>query len=451
MSTTEEKDKPVQPTDPAHHDEDSEGEITEAEKNQLKMVTEEPSVLSANEEEYMQRAKRLVEKVTGIEIKVDNPREVKAGAFSKNYIAYEIVGADKNGPINALRRYREFDTLRQKLKENWPGIFIPSLPEKKATTNADITAERQIFLDHFLKKCARLEYIFYSEEVQLFLRSTASSDELIKSINNISKKNCASIYETYKGLFPEFDDKVTKEKEEEVFNKIKSLKASLTEVVTMRNLLKGMRTYRPAFKSLKTDLTLYIGQHVMAKTKEKEERDAKTERISKYTDLEKTEDIKTLLSNLKVLQFDLEYFFQISNDLSTVYKEIGHNTGIVNDAQSQIQSIKVSDKDVVSEGLFKKVPKEMKLRELEKTLETGKENLEGARKLHDLIINLLDKQEVPLILYMKRMGLADGIMELAKRRYACLEKEREIIDMFESELSQSKDELSKSTAATTVA
>lgn len=77
------------------------------------------------------KAKKLIEdEDTGIEISVSEPSQ-KGGGLSKKYMVYKITGHDEKGPFEAQRRYNEFKELRAKLTENWPGIFIPPLPEKK--------------------------------------------------------------------------------------------------------------------------------------------------------------------------------------------------------------------------------------------------------------------------------------------------------------------------------
>lgn len=75
------------------------------------------------------------EKPLQIDIQVKNPTLINEGIMSKAYILYDIEGADKHGPFSAKRRYRDFFELRSKLTENWPGVLVPPLPEKKIQVN----------------------------------------------------------------------------------------------------------------------------------------------------------------------------------------------------------------------------------------------------------------------------------------------------------------------------
>ena len=403
-------------------------QITETEKQELKMKIEEPSRPTAKDAEDIARAKALFEKETGIEIQVCNPQEKKGGAFSKNYTTYDVVGKDKNGKIQVSRRYKEFDLLRTKLKENWPGIFIPALPEKKVQkTAARITTERLIFLDHFIKKCAKMDHIFYSEEMQIFLHSTGSSDELMRHLNQLPIKSCSTLYHQYKMIFPEYQGGDTKDLESIVFKKLEVLKVVLQDVDKMRNTLKKMTNYRGDFKHLKSAFVNYLGKDAISKIKDPEIQAKQKTMMRDFAKVEKQDDITTLNSNLKVLKKDIECFFSITNDLSQIYKTIGHSNGVITSSKKELELVKNSDKDWVSEGLFSKVPKEAKIRELESVIQKVTDELESAHHLKSFIFTMLDKQEIPLILYVKNIGMANGIMELIDKRTTALKKEQEVL------------------------
>ena len=66
---------------------------------------------------------------------------------------YHIKGnfLEKNQEI--IRRYRDFDLLHIKLSQNWPGIFVPPIAQKKYFGNLDIKTinERIYQLENFLQ------------------------------------------------------------------------------------------------------------------------------------------------------------------------------------------------------------------------------------------------------------------------------------------------------------
>ena len=47
------------------------------------------------------------------------------------YTSYTLQGSKIPEPVS--RRYRDFDALRKKFVERWPGVFIPNIPHKKTS------------------------------------------------------------------------------------------------------------------------------------------------------------------------------------------------------------------------------------------------------------------------------------------------------------------------------
>lgn len=409
-------------------DEGYDGGITNAEKDQLKFDAGETRVAEVDESKDMEYARVIIEKNSSIDIKVWNPTERKGGLMSKNYYVYEIVGKDKLGEFKSLRRFSEFEAIRKKLKDNWPGIFIPAIPDK-TLNNADakVIEERILFLDHFVKKCARVDHIYYSEEFQLFLRSTGQSDEVIKLLYAFPQKSCTTIYNQYSILFPDFDEDCSSEKEEEISKRINKLKTYLVEVKAMRKTLKGMMEYRKEMKHLKGEFTKYIAKEALNKVASETQKEENKKEVMDYVDIEKLEDLNMLNNNLKVFKKDLESFFLITSDMSNIYKAIGESNGIIASTSRELGALKSMDQEVIKDGLFKKVNRNDKIREVEKIHQAAVEELKAAQALRGLIYNMLEKQEIPLILFVKNQALANGFRELANRRRRCLEKEEQIL------------------------
>lgn len=138
-----------------------------------------------------------------ITIEVKNPTLVNEGVMSKTYIIYDVEGSDKHGPFAIKRRFKDFFELRTRLVENWPGVMIPPLPEKKiqGNTDSEFVLERKGLLDYFVKRCSSLPHIYYSDEMQTFLRL---SDEQFKKEFSIKKvANPVTILRKYTDAFPE--------------------------------------------------------------------------------------------------------------------------------------------------------------------------------------------------------------------------------------------------------
>ena len=64
---------------------------------------------------------------------------------------YTIRGSDELGQFETIRRYSEFDLIRQYLLKNWPGFYVPPIPEKKIMNKSDqeFIEHRRIQLEYF--------------------------------------------------------------------------------------------------------------------------------------------------------------------------------------------------------------------------------------------------------------------------------------------------------------
>jgi len=92
---------------------------------------------------------------------------------------------DEEGEFKTIRRYREFDALANVLKTRWPGIYVPSIPEKKYLNDKsdEFIEERRSLLQRFLKECAKYDYIIYSKEFKLFARGNGEVDKVLASLS----------------------------------------------------------------------------------------------------------------------------------------------------------------------------------------------------------------------------------------------------------------------------
>lgn len=100
------------------------------------------------------------------EFSVRNPHD--AGGFT----AYDCKGKDKQGLWEGKRRYNEFYELHDTLQKRFPGVPIPCIPPKKAFNNKDLVfvQDRTFYLQRFLRKIARIEFLIDSTEFLMFSR-----------------------------------------------------------------------------------------------------------------------------------------------------------------------------------------------------------------------------------------------------------------------------------------
>lgn len=131
---------------------------------------------------------------------VSNP-VIKDGM--KKYVVYSLKGIAIHEDV--VRRFSDFFSLRKKLVERWPGIFIPAIPPKKAVGNLDddTIETRMRLLNSFCYKLSKSSFLFESEEVKLFQANTL---EVAKSIDKLKPHTDGEILEKYKVAFPDYYD-----------------------------------------------------------------------------------------------------------------------------------------------------------------------------------------------------------------------------------------------------
>ncbi|EAR89416.2 PX-SNX-like domain protein (macronuclear) [Tetrahymena thermophila SB210] len=118
------------------------------------------------------------------------------------YAMFTVSGKDRNGDFEIERRYSDFDQLRKLMLKRWPGCFIPPLPSKKAIGNTEsgFLNERKKYLHTFCNRIAKLGYLYYSAEFQLFIRHK-SKEEISKKLQTLEDISVVTIIEKFKGQF----------------------------------------------------------------------------------------------------------------------------------------------------------------------------------------------------------------------------------------------------------
>ena len=194
------------------------------------------------------------------EMYVCDPVKNKDGV--KAYTSYTLKGSRVPVPLN--RRYRDFDALRKKLMERWPGVFIPNIPHKKKVGNKEkrTVGLRVELINRFLKKLSKIEYLFNSEEMELFLQNSSS---VSKTLEGIKLEKYEDLLKRYSQAFQDYDEnfdiKAGKEDQEKFFKK-------LTEIYPK---LKGFRSLvKQAKEKYKNEQENYLAVINMLSLYEKE-------------------------------------------------------------------------------------------------------------------------------------------------------------------------------------
>ena len=132
---------------------------------------------------------------------ISDPKTEKDKVSS--YTTYKLQGTKIPEPL--IRRYSDFDALRRKFMQRWPGVFIPNIPHKKTVgaTDKDIVDLRIEIINRFLNKLSKIDYLFNSDEMELFLQNTTNVKD---TLNNIKEESYQELLKKYSSVFTDYDD-----------------------------------------------------------------------------------------------------------------------------------------------------------------------------------------------------------------------------------------------------
>ena len=175
---------------------------------------------------------------------VCDPALIKDGVTP--YTSYTLKGSKLPETLN--RRYRDFDALRKKLVERWPGVFIPNIPHKKTIGSTDKgTVELRIEqINRFLKKLSKIDYLFQSDEMELFLQN---SSNIPKILDNIKEESYQDKLKKYCQVFTDYDenfDTIAGKTDQENFSK--QLSIIYQNLRAFKNFIQGERERYSVFQ-----------------------------------------------------------------------------------------------------------------------------------------------------------------------------------------------------------
>ncbi|CAL5387359.1 hypothetical protein ACSBR2_002622 [Camellia fascicularis] len=151
-----------------------------------------------------------------LSVSVTDP--AKMGNGVQAYISYKVItktnlpeyqGSEKI----VIRRYSDFEWLRDRLFEKYKGIFIPPLPEKSTVEKFRFSAEfiemRRQALDVFVNRIASHHELQQSEDLRTFLQADEQTMERARSQETgIFKKKPADLMQIFKDVQSKVSDVV---------------------------------------------------------------------------------------------------------------------------------------------------------------------------------------------------------------------------------------------------
>ena len=162
------------------------------------------------------------------------------------YTSYTLKGSKLPETLN--RRYRDFDALRKKLVERWPGVFIPNIPHKKTIGSTDKGTVELIIeqINRFLKKLSNIDYLFKSDEMELFLQN---SSNIPKILDNIKEESYQDKLKKYCQVFTDYDenfDTIAGKTDQENFSK--QLSIIYQNLRAFKNFIQGEKERYSVFQ-----------------------------------------------------------------------------------------------------------------------------------------------------------------------------------------------------------
>ncbi|KAG0497281.1 hypothetical protein HPP92_001972 [Vanilla planifolia] len=143
---------------------------------------------------------------------------VKLGNGVQAYISYRVITKTNMPEYQAqekivIRRYSDFDWLRDRLTEKFKGIFIPPLPEKSTVEKFRFSAEfielRRQALDVFINRVASHPDLKQSEDLRTFLQEDEEAMERVKfHESGIFKKKPSEFMQIFKDVQSKVSDVV---------------------------------------------------------------------------------------------------------------------------------------------------------------------------------------------------------------------------------------------------
>ena len=170
---------------------------------------------------------------------VTDPVLIKDGITS--FMSYSLCGSLV--PQQIPRRYRDFDSLRNKLTERWPGVYIPNIPHKKAVgaNEKEFVENRKEMLNRFCSKLSEIPYLINSEEIRVF---TENVRDVPKSISTIPPHSYEELYSKYSTTFRDYNDDFNIAQSKIIQAQfLQILKSSCPRIRTFRELIKQSKEH----------------------------------------------------------------------------------------------------------------------------------------------------------------------------------------------------------------
>ena len=287
------------------------------------------------------------------------------------YVTYTLAGRSINQD-HLIRRFSDFFALREKLVERWPGIFIPSIPPKKAVGNLEPknVDHRMRKLNDFCYKLSHYSFLMNSEEVQMFQTATGDCGKAITALPKLSYTDILQKYQsTFTNYYENYDIILGKGKMIELSSflkrALKNIKAFKETVTTAYSRSEDeIERYISMMKSIQEYETKTLAEYVEDSNKLIFTTGDKSDIIDRMSALD-----TTLLNPYKYL---VDWIESEEMDLEAMLETLDGLTGLNTTMEKLQQKIDNIDRDLKN-GTYEKKGF-MKIFSSEKNSKEGLEN-----------------------------------------------------------------------------
>eukprot|EP00828_Plagiopyla_frontata_P045624 TRINITY_DN7855_c0_g1_i2.p1 TRINITY_DN7855_c0_g1~~TRINITY_DN7855_c0_g1_i2.p1 ORF type:complete len:435 (+),score=90.72 TRINITY_DN7855_c0_g1_i2:141-1445(+) len=333
-----------------------------------------------------------------IKIEVCNPQMRKENL--RTIIYYNVQGTDKNGSFDVIRCHEDFYVLREIMKIRWAGCYIPRIPPKEfMNTKIKIVKRRLLGLDAFVKKTAFKEHLYYSEEMQTFLREEGNVQKKLKSLPTVSDNQ---LMKKYHEIFPNLvQQSISQDDTKKIFNFKEFLSKIQKTLKGYLELCDGCSEQRKQFnEKFTTFITFCLPEYeknVLAEVLSNEE-------ITFITNTD-NQDFKLLMEQIKELNETQSAFEGLKSFFQNEYDDAKGFLDSFAKIKSFEQAIQKVNKDKAEmENSLQKLlsgkssvmfgKKEDKIAKLEINIEGAKQQLEDMVLVNEAMQKLLVFQEI---------------------------------------------------------
>jgi len=330
---------------------------------------------------------------------------IKEEKFTK-HVVYTIKGTDRESGFEVVRRYKDFDRIRELLVKRWPGCYVPPLPPKSVTSNMDtkFIEDRRRQLQTFCKKIGELPYLHYSEEYQIFIRS--GNPDLEKALAHLQKVSYEDLIQKYSTSFNHLSGK---ELNNETVMKIAAFKVFLQKTQghfsnfkkIARSVSQARRTFYEQFANFHNQVCVEYEKNVFSEYHNHSNNKNVFDDPSNFVLIERVDRIKQASSQpsleylyewIKAESREIEAFIEAidQRDKYESYKAKTHDKQKADTSELQ----KVLAGKTTLKGIFSRKSKAEEVESLERHIAQAGKDIESLTMIHDMVTLIIAYSEI---------------------------------------------------------